>query len=127
MSVDKDIENFQRGVREAAQDVCTLALEHMMVYLNGPNPDPEKVVKIYNAAKAAAQAEPANKIDPNAGLATFNIQLISGAIQQVAAPAEPVELVQEVQPAHPLEIEARPSLTAHLIVNDDLTSLLEEL
>lgn len=125
MSVDNDIEDFQRGIREVAQIACGIAAENMIAYLRTANPDPEIAVKIFNALKGTAQAEPANKVDPNAGLATFHIEFINGGVMQVAAPSTPPEIVQEVQPAR--LPEPTPLLLEHLSVNADLEALLAEL
>lgn len=133
---------FADGAKDAAQRVHMDAVAKMAEAVNAAKPDLDLVVKIYNATKDVAQAVPDKKADPRAGLPTIAITFVGNRAQVAAEPA-PLEVVQEVQPAHLPQPEAEAPADTPLALpepeppkprvydikplTDDLDSLLEGL
>lgn len=99
---------FQPIARDAAQANVMRAQELLAVAMETPTVHPDLLLKVLNASAAIAQAVPEKKIDPNAGLATFNITFTGGR-PQLTAREEPLVVVQEVQPARQPEALALPA------------------
>lgn len=89
---------FKAAAKEAARSVHMDAVRAMSEAVNATDPDPDLVVKVYNATKDVAEAVPDKKADPRAGLATFQITFVGGSTQVAAQSLPLVEVVREVQP-----------------------------
>lgn len=96
---------FPDAAKLAAQAVHMDAIRVLGEAVNAAEPDPDLVVKVYNATKDVAQAVPEKKTDPRAGLPVVSITFVGGRTQ-VAAASAPLEVVQEVQPAPQPELPA---------------------
>jgi len=73
------------------------AAELLHTYACRPDADPEILIKIVNSKSAdIAKVIPEKKADPNAGLATFNITFVNGAMKAEPSSAS-LELVDEVR------------------------------
>lgn len=121
-------QEFQDAAREAAQHTHMLAATRLAEFAADEDADIEIIRKIYNDTKDVAGAVPDKKIDPNAGLAVFNITWVNGAMQATVEPA-PLGVVQEVEPPT-LELSdsatilvPSPAMLAATDINADLAGL----
>ena len=115
---------FQAAISEA-QQITALRIAEKLAVLVEQCDDPEVLVKVYNAIKGTAQAEPEKKTDPNAGLATFNITFTNGSAQVTAQLAPSVGVVGEVQPPH--QLAPTPLMLTQQSINQDVIDMLEAL
>ena len=108
---------FRTASKEAAQSTHMQAALRLAEIVANPETKIEEIIKIYNSTKDVAGAVPEKKIDPNAGLRTFNITMVNGAINATVQIQEPVEEnILEMEPVSAaFSIEDLPVLTTEII------------
>lgn len=120
-------QEFRDGARAAAQSIHMLAATRLAEAAADPSTDLDTVRKIYGDTKDVAGAVPEKKLDPNAGLATFNITFINGAMQATIEPAtldlEMVEIVRSELDA--LAVLPTQAMLAAAHINADLEGLID--
>jgi hypothetical protein len=125
LSTTDALKEFQDSARIAGQRTVFRAMERIAEKVETTE-DFDWMLKLINGKLTdIAQAVPERKIDLNANLPTVNITFTAGGAQVTAHAAPLVEVVQEVQPAHPLDdLDPTPLMLTQRSINDDLDDIL---